>query len=223
MRLLFIILLIIIWSLQVNGQNPGTDMLKKFQEEAIRNPKTPTKGKIIESVYLDKHFVLGTVIKTDGTAIKEVPLRYDISRHTMQFIRDGVILDLVAPITIKQITFGDKIFIYAPYNAGKKIKRSYFQVMNEGNFQLLKMYNAINNESAVKPGNIDTPTPSYIVGYYLRYGASTANLFNSKKKLIKLLQPIPQKIVDYIEKNLRSINNEHELIDLLGYTNKVMN
>jgi hypothetical protein len=223
MRLLFIILSIIIWSLQVNGQNlPETDMLKKFQDETIRNPKPPSKAQHFESVYLDKHFTLGTVLKNDGTVIEEVPLRYDISRHTMQFIREGIILDIIAPVTIKRITFGDKIFIYAPYNADKKIKRSYFQVMNEGKFQLLKMYNVAFKESGVKTENVDSYLPN-LSSYYLRFDDNIANLFNSKKKLIRLLQPIPTKIIEYIEKNLTSINNEKELIDLLTYTNKIMN
>jgi hypothetical protein len=94
--------------------------------------------------------------------------------------------------------------------------------MNEGKFQLLKMYNVAFKESEVKAENVDSYSPN-LSSYYLRYDDNIANLFNSKKKLIRLLQPIPTKIIEYIEKNLTSINNEKELIDLLTYTNKIMN
>jgi hypothetical protein len=56
--------------------------------------------------------------------------------------------------------------------------------------------------------------------YYLRYGDGMANLIDSQKKLIKILQPIPQEVIDYILKNNIKASDERELIDLMEYINK---
>lgn len=223
MRLVLVILSIFIASLPLIGQD-----LKEFNSVMLRksNQISPvlTEKQISGSPYLTKQFITGTIIRTDGTTINDIPLRYNIYDRTMQFKRGGTILYIVETHNIKQIILNNKCFIYAPYNAAKKIRLSYFQVLNEGKFQLLKMYNVIYTKSGENLGIRDSSrfepsSPSY----YLRYSDGIANLITSQKKLIKLLQPIPEKIIDYIRENNININDEKEMIDLLKYTNRVMN
>ena len=223
MRLVFIIFSTILASLQVNSQD-----FKDFNPEMIlkSNNIRPylTEEQISGSPYLNKQFIAGTIIQTDDTEIRDIPLRYNIFSRKMQFKRNGTILDIYETNKIKRIILGDKFFVYAPYNDSKKIRLSYFQVMNSGKFQLLKMYNVIYKGSGEKPEISDSSRFEHsLPNYYLRYNNGTANLINSQKKLIKILQPIPQEITDYIIKNNIKTNNEIELIDLLEYINKEMN
>lgn len=223
MRLVLVILSIFIASLQVIGQD-----LKEFNSVMLQksNQILPvlTEKQISGSPYLTRQFITGTIIKTDGTTINDIPLRYSIYSRTMQFKRNGTIFDIVEANNIKQIILDDKIFIYAPYNAAKKIRLSYFQVLNKGKFQLLKMHNVTYKKSGENPtvsdsSRFEPSSPSY----YLRYSDGTANLITSQKKLITILQPIPQEIIDYIWKNDTDVNKENELIDLLEYTNNLIN
>lgn len=210
----------------MSWQAVGQDM-KEFNSVVAKSNQIltiVTEEQIAGSPYLTRQFITGTIIRTDGTTINDIPLRYNIYGRTMQFKRSGTVLNIVETHNIRQIIMGDKIFIYAPYNASKKIRLSYFQLLNEGKFQLLKMHNVIYKKSGENPGIRDSSRfePSS-PNYYLRYSDGTANLINSQKKLIKLLQPIPQKIIDYIRENNTNISNEKEMIDLLKYTNSLMN
>ena len=122
---------------------------------------------------------------------------------------------------IKRIILGDKVFVYAPYNESKRIRLSYFQLLNEGKYQLLKMYKVVSDGTAENPmandySSYEKATPYY----YLRYGDGMANLIISQKKLIKILNPVPQEVIDYIMKNNIKATNERELIDLMEYINK---
>jgi hypothetical protein len=56
--------------------------------------------------------------------------------------------------------------------------------------------------------------------YYLRYGDGMANRIDSQKKLIKILQPVPQEVIDYILKYNIKPTDEKELIELMKYINK---
>ena len=212
--------------MQLNGQDSGdfSSGLKKIQQETNHIRTVITEKQIAGNIYLNKQFIQGTIIKNDGTEIKDVSLRYNIYEHTMQFKRDGTVLDIAEPTTIKRIIYDNKIFVYTKYNDAKKIKVACFQLLNEGSFQLLKMYNVALKETTVKPDISDScrVEPSR-PGYYLRYDDSIANLINSKNKLIKILQPIPQKIIDYIQENVKNVNDEKELLELLEYINKEMN
>ena len=220
MRLLLIVIPIIL-SIQSFGQdlnNFKSDMLKYSNQLTFLNEK-----QIAGSPYLNQHFISGVIIKTNGSEIKGIQLRYNTYSHTMQFKKHGTIFDIAEPTNIKLIMMGDKKFVYAPYNVARKIRLSYFQVLNEGRIQLLKMHYVIykgksGNTEVVDSSRFEPSMPRY----YLRYNNGTANLVSSQKKLIKILQPIPKSIINYIKENDTNVNDEKELIDLVEHTNNFM-
>jgi hypothetical protein len=55
--------------------------------------------------------------------------------------------------------------------------------------------------------------------YFLRYLKGTAHQIDSSKKLIQILQPISQDVIDRIQQNRITDYNENELIQLLDYIN----
>lgn len=208
-----VFLSIFLFPLHVNGQN-----LKDFTSETLQKIRLHSN---LAGSSPDGQFIPAVIIKTDGTEINDIALRYNVVSNTMQFKRNGTILDIYETNRIKRIILGDKVFVYAPYNESKRIKLSYFQLLNEGKYQLLKMYKVIPDETTQKPMSNDyisyeKATPYY----YLRYGDGMANLIDSQKKLIKFLQPVPQEVIDYILKYNIKVTKERELIDLMEYINK---
>jgi len=168
----------------------------------------------------DSQFIPSVIIRSDGTEINDIALRYNVITNTMQFKRNGTILDIYETNKIKRIIMGDKVFVYAPYNEARRIRLSYFQLLNEGKYQLLKMYKVVSDGTTEKQKANDyiryeNSTPAY----YLRYGDGMANRIDSQKKLIKILQPVPQEVIDYILKYNIKPTDEKELIDLMEYMN----
>ncbi|MDP2888777.1 MAG: hypothetical protein Q8P34_07375 [Bacteroidota bacterium] len=169
----------------------------------------------------DGHFIPAVIIKKDGTEISDVALRYNVYSNTMQFKRNGTILNIYETDKIERIIMGDKVFVYAPYNDARRIRLSYFQLLNEGKYQLLKMYKVVSDGTAEKPmANDFSSYEKSNAYYYLRYGDGMANLIDSQKKLIKILQPVPQEVIDYILKYNIKATNERDLIDLMEFINK---
>lgn len=213
MRLVLVLLSIFLLSLQVKGQN-----LKEFSSETLSKIRLQSN---LAGSSPDGEFIPALIIKTDGTEIKDIALRYNVVSNTMQFKRNGTILNIYETDKIERIILGDKVFVYAPYNDARRIRLSYFQLLNEGRNQLLKMYKIATDGTAEKPGANDySSCEKATTYYYLRYGDGMANLIDSQKKLIKILQPVTQEVIDYIMKNNIKPTSDRELIDLMEYINK---
>lgn len=223
MRLVLVLLSIFLLSLQVNAQKFqefNSEDLMKIQKRSNQNRFGHSEKQLAGSSP-DSQFIPAVIIKTDGTEISDIALRYNVFSNTMQFKRNGTVLDIYETDKIKRIILGDKVFVYAPYNDAKRIRLSYFQLLNEGKYQLLKMYKVVSDGTTEKPmandySRFEKSTPYY----YLRYADGMANLIDSQKKLIKILQPIQQEVIDYIMKHNIKPTDEIELIDLMEYINK---
>lgn len=222
MRLVLVLLSIFLLSLQVKGQN-----LKELNSETLQKIQQSNQNRLGHSENKhagnspDGQFIPAVIIRNDGTEINDIALRYNVVSNTMQFKRNGAVLNIYETNKIKRIILGDKVFVYAPYNESKRIRLSYFQLLNEGKYQLLKMYTVATDGTAEKPGANDYSSyEKATTYYYMRYGDGMANLIDSQKKLIKILQPVPQEVIDYIMKNNIKATNERELIDLMEYINK---
>ncbi|MDP2113347.1 MAG: hypothetical protein Q8K69_04755, partial [Bacteroidota bacterium] len=217
-----VLLSIFLLSLHVKGQNlkefNSKDLLK-IQQQSNQNRSDYSENQLARSSP-DRQFIQAVIIRNDGTEINDIALRYNVSTNTMQFKRNGTVLDIYETNKIKLIIMGDKVFVYAPYNDARRIRLSYFQLLNEGKYQLLKMYKVVSDGTAEKPmsndfSSYENATPYY----YLRYGDGMANRIDSQKKLIKILQPVPQEVIDYILKYNIKPTDEKELIELMEYIN----
>ena len=218
-----VLLSIFLLSLQVKGQNLkelNSETLLEIQKPSNQNRSGHSENQL-DGSSPDDQFIPAVIIRNDGTEIKDIALRYNVVSNTMQFKRNGTILNIYETNKIKRIILGDKVFVYAPYNESKRIRLSYFQLLNEGKYQLLKMYKVVSDGTAEKPmANDFSSYENTTHYYYLRYGDGMANLIDSQKRLIKILQPVPQEVIDYILKYNIKATNERELIDLMDYINK---
>jgi len=225
MRLFLIILPIFIFACQVNGQvegptkpeEVGYEVARIKNSEFNREKKFLSENEIAGSPYLDKNFIPASIVKTNGTEIKDMPLRYNIYSNTMEMKKEGKVLSIAFPSEIFKIRMGGKIFVYSPYMTEKNVSSGYFQVLFEGRYHLLKKYEVVlKRPSEARPQSDDSVrlvnSPSH---YFLRYGDGMAHLIDSRKKLIKFLQPIPQGLINYIEANKIKMKDEKQLIELM--------
>jgi hypothetical protein len=224
MRLLLIILPILILALQANGQKSNTpkaeelgqEIAKIKQLESMRGEKYIDVKQVAGSPYLYRNFVSASILKTKGVEIKDMLLRYNIYNDDMEFKKDGKVLSIAFPSEIYKIRMDGKIFIYTPYMTERKVSAGYFQLLYEGKYHLLKKYEMVlKKPEALTQPNDSTRFVSTTPHYYLQYGDGMVHLIDTRKKLIRYLQPIPQEIVNQIQSSKTKINDEKWLIGLL--------
>lgn len=225
MRLFLIILSIFIFAFQVNGQNErptnpedvGYEIARIKNSEFNLGKKYLSENEIAGSPYLDKNFIPASIVKTNGTEIKDMSLRYNIYNNTMEFKKEDKVLSIAFPTEIFKVRMGGKVFVYSPYMTEKNVSSGFFQMLYEGRYHLLKKYEMVlKRPSETRTQSNDSArfvsTPAH---YFLRYGDGMAHLIDSQKKLIKFLQPIPQGLINYIETNKIKMKDEKQLMQLM--------
>ena len=212
-----------------NGQivTDFKSVMEKIHRQKMISGLNNDENQISGNPYLNNQFKSCLIIKTDGSEIRDMSLRFNIFRNAMEFKQKETILEIADPTLISRIVFDSCVFIYAPYTIASKIRLGYFQLLTEGKYQLLKMYKVDFNEKSkindVGPTSVSNRFESMQPDYYLRYGSGMAYLINSQKGLIRVIQPISQEIIDTILQKKINIRNETELINTVIYINNSTN
>jgi hypothetical protein len=232
MRTILFILSIIICSGHLYGQIGDPSGAKNIEQEfaKLKHLSQISKNECVDekdiagSPYLNKQFEVSDILQIDGTKIRNMPLRYNIYNNTMEFLKDGKILAIAVPFKIQRITMDGNVFTFNSYNERRKNSSGYFQIVYEGNYQLLKKDRIIlklppDKSNAKDSLRFERISPQF----YLRYGDGMAHLVNSQKSLIKRLQPVSKNIIDYIKLNRINTINEEQLIKLMEYMDNLDN
>lgn len=232
MRVLLIILSVIIWTLQVNGQVENRRKVEDIRQEFTQkkhldfsnSDKYIDENEIAGSPYLNKQFQPSYILKINGAEIKDMSLRYNIYNDEMEFKKDGKVMSIAFPSEIQRINIEGKVFTYARYTTPKINSSGFFQIIYDGNYQLLKKDQVTLSSPTEKTHSGDSlKFERKLPQFYLRYSGGTAHLVNSQKTLIKVLQPIPQNVIDYIKSNKIKTKDEKQLIDLMEYMDQSEN
>jgi hypothetical protein len=222
MRVLLLFFSIILWAFQAEGQikseNIGLEISKKNHLEFAKGLKYIDEKQIAGSPYLNKQFQPSYISKINGTEIRDMELRYNIYNDQMEFKKDGTILSIALPNEVARINMSGKVFIYKPYMTAKNVSTGYFQVLYEGDYQLLKKEQVKLRSSSEKTNPDDSLRFERVSPqFYLRYGDGMAHFIYSQKTLIKVLQPISQNVINYIKSNKINTKDEKQLIELMEY------
>lgn len=223
MRLVFLSFFIIFSFQTIWAQQP-----KKY-ENSLNNARFklgfPAKSVVNGSPYLDSTFVLGTVVKMNKDKFNNVLLRYNIYSQTMEFLDNKTVLQIADPENVVRVIMKNTVFIYARYKSSDKITLTWFQLLTEDKYQLLKKYSTklsgtSDNPALAKSPMTFEPSPPE---YYIRYRDGMAFPISSKKKLIKALQPVSENIVENIQNTSINLKDENQLISLIKFINKSAN
>jgi len=229
MRVLLIILPLIMLSMSVSSQsshfsenvNIGYEVANLKRIGSNLTPDKIAETQIAGSPYLDKRFVPSIIVKVDKSILKDLPLRYNVYTNNIEFEKKGVPFNFAVPTEIETILLGDNVFIYTSYIASKNVNHSYFQVLTDGKYQLLKMHKVVfkkpeNNSDPGDSCRFESAQPYY----YLRYMDGMARKITTRKELIKIIQPVSKEIIDYIQQQKIKVYDETELINTIRYINK---
>lgn len=207
-----------------SGQESHLRQAEKIKMEMDKNPDSDSQEKkslnekdIAGTQYLDKNFQESYILKVNGIEIKDMLLRYNIYSDNMEFRKDGQIFVIAFPSEIHRVKLNGKAFIYEQYQLLNKVAHGYFEVLREGDFQLLKKY-ITKLKIPEKRDNEDSlrfvrQSPAY----YFRRGEGKIYLIGSQKQLVKVIQPVHQPVIDFIKTNKINGKDESKLISLMEF------
>lgn len=212
----------------VYAQNAALrDKVFELNNANMRTPvKYLTEKDIEGSPYLHVNFRNGTVVKRNDTKYSDIPLRFNMYDRSIEFIQDGKILKIADPQNVEEVLIGNDRFIYAPFSVARKKSFSFFLVVCEGKYRLLRMYKMkIEGLEEKSAPYLETKMPGFTSlpsEYFMQYRNGTALQISTKKQLIKILQPVPPKLEEYIRNSGFQVYNENQLIELFQIVNQLI-
>lgn len=223
MRTCLAILSLILTTICVSAQSPEFDQAKQLRAEIGKSMGLNPKGKPVDekdiagTQYLDKNFQESYILKVNGVEIKDMPLRYNIYSDNMEFRKDGQTFVVAFPSEIHRIKLGGKTFIYEQYVSANKVTFGYFQILREGDYQLLKKYITTLKIPEKRDSEDSLRFARQSPTYYFRRGEGKIYAIITQKQLIKILQPVHQPVIDFIKANKINGRDELKLIRLMDF------
>ena len=175
------------------------------------------------SAYLDEQFIVGVVALSTGVKYSGIPLRYNVYNDLIEFRNNsGKVFNINNPEAISELSIGDSKFIYTDCKLHKNNKKLFTEVISEGDISLLK-HHRIKLKPA-KQAEIHKPAqPPMLVKmpseYLIKKSDGNAQLFRNKKELLMLLSDKSEEINELIKQQNLSINEEKDLVTIVGYYN----
>ncbi len=177
------------------------------------------------SPYLNDEFVNGNVYTTSKTMFPDIPLRFNIYNHEIEFKSpEGKIAAIDTPEIVEKIEFGDYVVKYIPYKDVKKIKRGFLLLLSDGHAKLFARP-SVDFRAAVPPAAYKDAVPAKFIdkatSYYIRVGEDAALLIEKKKDLTLAFPDHQQEIAAFIKKHKISHRKEDKLTALVEFYNSL--
>jgi hypothetical protein len=185
------------------------------------------------SPYLYDHFTLGSVILKDSTAFT-VPLRYNINSQELEFIAGYDTMVFLKPFELSEFQTSNRRFIYQfliEREYGRAyISASYFELLCEGNYTLLKKYgnNLKTNAYEINPlyGGTGRVSSSYRNNYRFYYtegpGTAARPLPRNRRAILRSFPQGKRELLkEYIKEQRLSMLYEADIRAVFDYYNQL--
>lgn len=184
-----------------------------------------TEKDIKGSPYLNDEFVNGSIFTVQRLKYDNIPLRLNIYNDDLEFkTPSGEVQALATPEIVEKAIFGDYQLIYSPYYQASKIKKGFFQVLEEGKASLYSKSGVLFKEPTEPAAYKEAEPPTFVKKadeFYIRIGVDAAVLINNKKDLIAAFPDNQDKIESFINKNKIKTNKPESLKETVKYYNSL--
>ncbi len=203
----------------------AAEFFNAFKEENKGTRKQLSEKDIAGSPYLNDEFVEGIIYTYQKDQYNNVPIRYNIYNDELEFqTGDEQVMALAAPEIVEKADFGDYTLTYIPYMFGKKMKRGFFKILEEGPVSLYTRF-GIDFQNPKEPGAYKEPEPARFVkkpnDYYIKTGQEAAVKIDNKKTLIDCFPDHKEEVDAFIKKDKTKLGKPDKLIALVKYYNSL--
>ena len=178
------------------------------------------------SMYLHDDFRLGSMVLKSDTLVEGIKYRFNIYTKQMEMFFNNDTLALVKPEKVKNIYFDSKSFIYTGFEENEKVEMGYFQVLAEGECNLLLHYKVVFVPKSPPPTPLSPGNPNdqfvQFKYYFYQKGDNLAMLLSQKsKKILSLLADKKTEMDKYIKEKKLKTNDDKDLVEIFRYYNSL--
>jgi hypothetical protein len=160
---------------------------------------------------------------TNGTAIKDLEVRYNVFSNQILYKEKDKIYLIGAPDSILELKFPDKTMIYKEYTLQQKTLKSFFEVIQSGKATLLNKYEIevtpANYNEALMSGN-KNDVLNLVQKLYILKGNTIVPL-KKKATILELLGDKKSEITSFMAKEKLSIKKKKDMATLLAFYNQL--
>lgn len=177
------------------------------------------------SPYAQQDFVTGSVVLENGDTYEAVPLRYNAYEDQIEFKHpNGVVLNLNNPNKLKLIAIGQQQYTYfEKAETPPDGLTGYFELLENGEIQLLKRQNIILEKAAPAKAYQD-PKPAHFkerpTDYYIHYQNQLFKV-NSKKQFFTTFPSLEKELKPFIKKQKLKFRQEEDLRRIINQANRL--
>lgn len=174
------------------------------------------------SIYLGEDWPEGNLILKSGKMVSNYRFRYDIYADQMQFISEGDTLAFASPSELYSITFGERTFVYEPYECNSMLMKGYFELVVPGKKQLLLKRTITYH----LPDDVmsDETQSKYLVSecYFLKnVGQPAQKLVCSRKQALEVMGDKKSELEEYMKKTGNKVKTPNDLKKMVEYYNSL--
>jgi hypothetical protein len=175
--------------------------------------------------FLNDRFVKGSLVTTDSIMFKNVPLRYNIFKDEMEFkFGEGDPPRIIGnPRSFLFFYLEDQTFTYLTFIENNKPGQGYFEVLNQGQCQLLLRRQTAYAEPEKARGYIESRPARFEQrrnAYYLKFGKQLPGAVNlNRRDVLRAFGDKQEEIAGYAKENKLSFRNLEDLIKITRYYN----
>jgi hypothetical protein len=217
--LLLLFLIIQFQGNQLFSQNSAGGLINQVRVLATREATFTINYKDVDgSPYYTFEFIKGTVYLNDGN-YASFPLRYDIFRDEIEFLKDEKIFWLIKK-DIKFVRYGSEMLILT-HAISDTSKLGYFFLKDTGKYKVMKKMR-VAFYPMVPPVGYTQTIPAMFKReddeFYLQYEGLPAQKIKNKKDLSTIFLD-NETALDFIKKEKIRVNNFEDLYKLVTYLN----
>jgi hypothetical protein len=174
------------------------------------------------SCYLEPGWVPGKVVLYDNSESDSMQLRYDIYHQQLQFVRDTDTLAFAKPEEINYFILGEKVFIYREYQSDNIIDKCFFEVMTQGEGQLLMRRTVKYHVTPESKPNLEEDLYIRECDYFISlHGAAARTILLNRTSVLNALNDKKDQVDLYMKDNHLKMNTCQNLIEVVDYYNSL--
>jgi len=176
----------------------------------------------IGTPYLAETFDSAVVYTLKGV-FHVMQMRYNVHKDYMEYKDKDVVYILDPALNIKKVDHGNYRFVVEKYEAGGKMKLSYFVLLDSGKVTLLAKKNVAYREPQPAKAMQEPTLGSYSKQkdeYFFKIGNGQLNEISSAKRMIESFPDKQDELEQFVRKEKIS-KNEDDLIRLVRYYNSL--
>lgn len=174
------------------------------------------------SLYLNEQWQ-PSLLLTHKDEVVQLPARYRVYDDEIQILHDGQVMKLFTD-SIKAVKINSQIFMPLAYSDGKEKKVGYFELLSEGNVDLLLRREMELQKSDYNPAlNVGRRNDELVVKemYYYRKNSGTLRpLKQSKGAVLDALSNRKKAVANFAKANKLGVRKQEDLIAIFDFYNR---